>query len=167
MLILVRHAHAGDKRLWPFGDVDRPLSPRGEQQAEGIAHLLSDLPVQRLVTSPYRRCRQTLAPLAAVLGLEVVDEDLLAPTSDPQALDELLRSPGAEGNLLCTHGELLGSLLQMWRATGEVVVPEQPETTQKGASWIIEDSAGHRAAHYLKPLRILDVRDSVERAATL
>lgn len=166
MLILVRHAHAGDKRLWPFGDVDRPLSTRGEQQAQGIAQLLSDLPVRRLLTSPYRRCRQTLEPLCDVLGLPSVDEECLAPSSDPQALDALLRAPGNEGALLCTHGELLGGLLDLWRSTGEVAVPPTPETTAKGGSWILEESSGHRAAHYLKPLRVLDIRASEDRAAT-
>jgi 8-oxo-dGTP diphosphatase len=159
VLILVRHAHAGDKRLWPFGDVDRPLSERGRQQAQGLAHLLSELPVTRLSTSPYRRCRQTLAPLGAALGVEPEAEDLLAPESDPVALDSLLGKPSAQGTLFCTHGEVLSALLDRWRRTGSVALPAEPSTTAKGASWIVEESRGTRAAHYLRPLRVVDVRD--------
>ena len=165
MLILVRHAHAGDKRLWPFGDVDRPLSGRGQQQAEGLARLLGDLPVQRLVTSPYRRCRQTLVPLTEVLGLEPETSDLLAPDAGLDAAEEMLLAPEAEGGLFCTHGELLNSLLRRWRVSGVVGIPPEPETTAKGGSWIVERSNGRAVAHYLKPLRIVDVRDSEESHA--
>ncbi|RKS73981.1 phosphohistidine phosphatase SixA [Motilibacter peucedani] len=165
MLILVRHAHAGDKRLWPFGDVDRPLSARGHQQAEGLAQLLRELPVTSLRTSPYRRCRQTLVPLSAALGTEPEDEPLLAPESDAAALDALLAEPAAQGTLFCTHGEVLSALLERWRDSGAVALPDEPSTTAKGASWIVEETRGTRAAHYLRPLRIVDVRD--EDPATL
>lgn len=168
MLILVRHAHAGDKRLWPFGDVDRPLSARGQQQAEGLAQLLAELPIVRMRTSPYRRCRQTLAPLAGILGLEPESDDLLAPAGETSSLDDLLHSPGSEGTLFCTHGEVLTDLLERWRRTHAVSLPREPTTTAKGASWIVEESRGTRAAHYLRPLRVVDVRDEDEaRSAAL
>lgn len=166
MLILVRHAHAGDKRLWPFGDVDRPLSERGQQQAEGLAQLLGDLPIVRMVTSPYRRCRQTLAPLAGVLAMEPEPSDLLAPSADAAALDDLLLDPVSEATLFCTHGELLTALLDRWRHSSAVVLPKEPTTTAKGASWIVEESGGNRAAHYLRPLRVLDMRSEESAAAT-
>lgn len=159
MLILVRHAHAGDKRLWPFGDVDRPLSGRGQEQALGLARQLGELPVQRLATSPYRRCRETLAPLAELLLLEPADEPLLAPDADPVETESLLFSPSSEGALFCTHGELLNGLLRRWRDTDLVGLPDEPETTPKGGSWILEQSRGRWVGHYLKPLRIVAVRD--------
>ncbi|RZS89632.1 histidine phosphatase superfamily protein (branch 1) [Motilibacter rhizosphaerae] len=158
MLILVRHAHAGDKRLWPFGDVDRPLSSRGQQQAEGLARQLGGLPVTRLVTSPYRRCRQTLAPLSEVLDLEPELSALLAPDAGLDEAEEMLLDTGADGSLFCTHGELLNGLLRRWRADARVEVPAAPDTTAKGGSWIVERSGGRAVAHYLKPLRVVDLR---------
>jgi broad specificity phosphatase PhoE len=157
VLILVRHAHAGDKRLWPFGDVDRPISARGQEQALGLARQLGELPVQRLVTSPYRRCRETLIPIADLLLLEPTDEPLLAPDADPVATESLLLSPSAEGALFCTHGELLNGLLRRWRESGLVGLPEEPETTPKGGSWILEQGRGRWVGHYLKPLRVVAV----------
>jgi 8-oxo-dGTP diphosphatase len=158
MLILARHAHAGDKRLWPFGDVDRPLSPRGQEQALGLARQLGGLPVQRLVTSPYRRCRETLVPLAALLDVEPADEPLLAPDADPADAEKLILSPASDGSLFCTHGELLNGLLRRWRDSGLVELPDEPQTTPKGGSWVLERGRGRWAGHYLKPLRVLDVR---------
>ena len=155
MLILVRHAHAGDKRLWPFGDADRPLSGRGQEQALGLARQLGELPVRRLVTSPYRRCRQTLAPLAEQLGLTPETETRLAPDGEAATVEQLLLGPDTEGSLFCTHGELLNALLQCWRESGVVELPAEPITTPKGGTWILEQSGGRWVGHYLKPLRVV------------
>ena len=75
-LLLLRHstteASAGGRNLGQ--DSDPPLTSRGEQQAtvlgERLAQELAELPVQdlRLVTSPARRCRETLAAVAVALG---------------------------------------------------------------------------------------------------
>ena len=61
---LVRHAHAH----WT-PDEDRPLSARGQVDAETVADLLQEAPISAVFTSPYRRARQTVAPLSRRLGL--------------------------------------------------------------------------------------------------
>lgn len=54
------------------------LDEQGREQAASLARRLKDVRIDRLVCSPLERCRQTLAPLAAELGLDVeVDERLL------------------------------------------------------------------------------------------
>ena len=168
MLILVRHAHAGDKKLWPFGDADRPISDQGREQSNGLEQMLGGFPIRRLLSSPYRRCRQTLGPLSERLGLPIEDLGLLARDADVEALDAFLSGPGAQGALCCTHGETLSALLRRWRGSGAVTLPAQPETTPKGASWIVEDAGAGRAAHYLAPLRVIDggpVPQAVQQAA--
>ena len=64
MLLVVRHADAGDKRTWRGRDALRPLSPAGHRQAEGLVVRLEDYPVERILCSPTLRCRQTVEPLA-------------------------------------------------------------------------------------------------------
>jgi broad specificity phosphatase PhoE len=54
------------------------LDDTGRSQAAGIADRLADVPIDRIVTSPLERCRQTLAPLAAAKGLSVEVDDRLA-----------------------------------------------------------------------------------------
>ena len=44
MLLVVRHADAGDKGSWDGPDVGRPLSPAGCRQAEGLVVRLEDYP---------------------------------------------------------------------------------------------------------------------------
>ncbi|GAA4969800.1 phosphoglycerate mutase family protein [Kineococcus glutinatus] len=158
MFVLVRHAHAGDRRNWPYSDRDRPLSRRGWRQSFTLSARLGDVPVHRLVSSPYRRCLQTLEPLGERVELPVLRNPLLAPDGDPAALEDLLRQPAAEGAVLCTHGELLLGLLQRWDRDGAVRLPEERlallragdrGATEKGAAWLVDERDGLRSATYL------------------
>ena len=55
MLLVVRHADAGDKGSWEGPDLLRPLSPAGRRQAEGLVVRLEDFPVERILSSPTLR----------------------------------------------------------------------------------------------------------------
>lgn len=72
-LLLVRHAEpiriaAGEVE----GPADPGLTERGVEQARRLADWLRAEPVDEIVASPLRRARETAAPLAEALGLEVV-----------------------------------------------------------------------------------------------
>ena len=66
VIFLVRHAHAD---CTP-GE-NRPLSERGREDADRVADLLQHCPISALHSSPFRRARQTIGPLAARLDLPV------------------------------------------------------------------------------------------------
>ena len=68
-LYLIRHAQARPLPEQP--EPDWALSPVGERQARGLVPVLAGLGLQRLYSSPFRRCRETLAPFAAAAGLAV------------------------------------------------------------------------------------------------
>ena len=70
-LYLVRHAHAGSRSSWEGRDLHRPLSKKGRRQADAIADLLAEAGIERLLSSPARRCVQTLEPLAAQSGTKL------------------------------------------------------------------------------------------------
>jgi len=164
VFILVRHAHAGDKRQWRGEDSKRPLSERGRQQAEGLAHNLSGLYTPRLISSPYVRCQQTLRPLAARSNRTIETNRRLAPDARVSDLDAFLADPALEGAVLCTHGETLSALIRRWRQKGGVTFsadsppPDGPllgkNATEKGAAWIVVDDETGRSAHYLRPLHV-------------
>ncbi len=73
------------------------LDEQGREQAANLARRLKDVTIDRLVSSPLERCRQTLAPLAAELGLDVqIDERLLEVDYGSwagRALKDLLHEP--------------------------------------------------------------------------
>ena len=65
IVLLVRHARAGDREKWEGDDRLRPLDRKGRRQAEGLVELLAEYPIERLLSSQYLRCIQTFEPLAA------------------------------------------------------------------------------------------------------
>jgi phosphohistidine phosphatase SixA len=151
MRLLVRHAHAGHKRHWSGPDAERPLSIRGWAQAEGLRDTLADLRVERLLTSPSLRCRQTLLPLAAALDLDLEAVDDLGTDGDVDHLVDLVAARASDGAVLCTHGEVLGELLARLRARGDIPA-EGRLRYEKGATWVLEGAANGRLhARYLPP----------------
>jgi 2,3-bisphosphoglycerate-dependent phosphoglycerate mutase len=63
---LVRHAHAD----WT-PNKNRPLSTHGHRDAERVAEVLHQFPITVIYSSPARRARQTVAPLAVRLDLPI------------------------------------------------------------------------------------------------
>ena len=151
MVYIVRHAHAGSQKRWPGSDHDRPLSVCGERQAIGLLARLSGEPVARILSSPTVRCRRTVVPLSRerAVPIELVDAlDVAAPVD---GLLELLAHPSNRDAVLCGHGEQIGRLL---RLLADAAGADGPLPRQKGATWILDTSAGNlRAARYLPPLQ--------------
>jgi probable phosphomutase (TIGR03848 family) len=54
------------------------LDDKGREQAEAVVERIGALPVKAIVRSPMLRCENTVAPLAAALGLEVLVDDRLS-----------------------------------------------------------------------------------------
>jgi probable phosphoglycerate mutase len=72
LFFLVRHGEAEGNREHRFiGQTNVPLSEEGHRQAHAVTDRLAPLPIDRIVSSDLRRARDTVAPLAERLGLEV------------------------------------------------------------------------------------------------
>jgi hypothetical protein len=77
-MLLVRHAWAGERAEWEGDDRLRPLDERGLRQAEELVELLACYEIDRIVSSPYVRCVQTVEPLARERGLSVETREELS-----------------------------------------------------------------------------------------
>ncbi|MEI7743998.1 MAG: histidine phosphatase family protein [Chloroflexota bacterium] len=119
-LYLLRHAHAGDPARWTGDDGDRPLSDKGERQAERVARLLSSAEEapDLLITSPKVRAADTARIVAKALKVEVVvDQRLMGPLDADVVTDILLAAGPAERPCIVGHdpdfslllGELIGA----------------------------------------------------------
>ncbi|WP_341482787.1 GNAT family N-acetyltransferase [Rhodococcus aetherivorans] len=151
MFVVVRHAHAGNKKLWTGSDAERPLSPFGREQARFLATALAEIDLHTVRSSPTARCRQTVAPLAATRGLPIDDEPLLAVDAPIDRLYELLTGTDMDGVLLCTHGEVFRELITVARSH-EDWPRSAPDSTEKGAAWIVDPSAAPRhRLRYIPP----------------
>ena len=148
--VLIRHADAGSRERWEGDDRLRPLSKKGRRQAKALAKSLAAIPLQRVLSSPYVRCVQTVEPLAQARGLPVEETDALAEGAGLPSVMALLGELAGQPSALCTHGDI------MYEVTEELVrlgfVPRPQVRYQKGSAWILEERAGHLiAARYLPP----------------
>jgi 2,3-bisphosphoglycerate-dependent phosphoglycerate mutase len=71
MLYLVRHCRAAGQ------EPDAPLTPEGEAQAAALADFFAPRPIDRILSSPFTRARDSIAPLATRRGLPVETDDRL------------------------------------------------------------------------------------------
>ena len=157
MFVLVRHGLAGEKGAWSAPDDRRPLTPLGQTQALRLADALGGLGLTALWSSPTERCRQTLNPLAARLGLPVRDCSALSVDADIAVLLAFLSSRDAGDSALCTHGEVVSRLFTRWpddvrRKVWDAVGRGEDKGMRKGSALIVERlSATDAQVRYLPP----------------
>ncbi|WEV73827.1 NUDIX hydrolase [Bifidobacterium sp. ESL0798] len=84
-LIIVRHSKAVARKKWNGTDADRPIIPRGAAASFALDQELGCYAPQKLASSPWLRCMETLEPYAWHTGLEITP--LPALTEDAFAAD--------------------------------------------------------------------------------
>ena len=140
-IYLVRHAKAGERRLWTGDDLDRPLSKKGWKQSDLVARRLAKQGVTRLLSSPYVRCVQTLEPLADRLGEKVQIEKCLTEAEPVGPVLELLADV-ERNSVLCSHGDIIPATIDQLRRTG--VKLRTPPDWRKASVWVLErNKKGH------------------------
>jgi phosphohistidine phosphatase SixA len=126
-LLLVRHASAGDREQWAGDDRERPLDERGHKQAEKLVERLRPYPIEAILSSPARRCLETLEPLARARGLEIEQRPELSEELQATEGVALVRSLAGRDVLVCGHGGL------------EYALPAPPRW-KKGAVLVVDPS---------------------------
>lgn len=123
-LVIARHGRARSRASWSGDEGTRPLTPAGSDQAAALPPVLSAFGVADVVTSPWERCRASVAPYCSAAGLTPRTVDALtehAHAHDPMAtaavLTELLRV--ASDTVVCTHRPVLPTLLKVVGAHAE------------------------------------------------
>lgn len=81
-LIILRHAKATPRANWMGGksvnDGKRPLLPAGVLQAKKLISLLDAFAPTRVITSPWKRCLNTVAPYANKKKLKIIERSQLS-----------------------------------------------------------------------------------------
>jgi 8-oxo-dGTP diphosphatase len=134
-LYLVRHAKAGERRLWEANDIDRPLSKKGWKQSEAVGKRLEELDPTNLLSSPYVRCIQTLEPLARRLKHSITIETRLTEEEPVEPVLELLRE-ATDRAVLCSHGDIIPATIQALRAGGTEI--RTPVDWRKASVWVLK-----------------------------
>jgi 8-oxo-dGTP diphosphatase len=136
-IYLVRHAKAGERRIWSGEDADRPLSRKGWKQATALADRLVRNRATALHSSSYVRCVQTLEPLAAAVGAEITIEKRLIEGEPFEPVLELL-SEVVDGAVLCTHGDVIPPVIQALQRRGMEI--QTPPDWRKASVWVLRRS---------------------------
>ena len=134
-LYLVRHAKAGERRLWTADDLERPLSKKGWKQSEALAKRLAEAKPSALISSPYVRCIQTLEPLGDRLDLPVQIDERLTEDEPVEPMLDLL-GQAADGTVLCTHGDLIPAAIERLRKSGTKL--GSPTDWRKASVWVLQ-----------------------------
>lgn len=150
-IYLVRHAHAGSRGAWTGDDAQRPLSKKGHHQRERLVAALDDQPIGVILTSPARRCVETVAPLAEARGVPVEERmELFEGRSGAEAW-ALALTYAERDPVLCSHGDVIPAILSGLRSRG--LRTDDDLRCEKGSAWILEldDDGRVAAARYHSP----------------
>jgi phosphohistidine phosphatase len=118
-LYFLRHGLADWPNWDPAHDAERPLTDEGVEKMKAEAKAIKRLGVEldAILSSPLARARQTAAPVAERLGLNVVEEAALTPGFDVKRLQTVLKRHtdaralmlvGHEPDFSRTIGQLIG-----------------------------------------------------------
>jgi len=136
VVLLVRHADAGDRDSRPDRDDARTLSRTGSADATALCDLLALFAPGLLVSAPPRRCGQTLAPLAERTGLAVETVAALDErTAEVAAVARRLADVAADRDcsVVCAQGDLIARLLAYLTATPD----DGRWRTGKADGWLV------------------------------
>ena len=120
-LIIVRHAKAKPRSSWTRAEGERPLAASGRRQALAVSRLLQAWSPERIVSSPWDRCVQTIMPYvkrsnAKLKLVDAITERNAArrPARASSTVEKLFdrRVPVA----VCSHRPVLPLLLDVLRA---------------------------------------------------
>jgi phosphohistidine phosphatase len=95
-LYLLRHAHAGDPGAWDGPDDRRPLSDKGQRQAERLGRFLVAVGFRPddIITSPKVRAAQTAEIVAGQLEMKVATDERLGGQLGMAELEGVIHDAG-------------------------------------------------------------------------
>ena len=123
-IIVQRHGAAVSRAKWRQGEKSRPLNSKGKKQAAALPELLDAFDPARVLTSPWKRCRATVEPLAKLGGLDVVTKESLTeaghaerPSRTAAIIDRVLGE--ARPTVVCTHRPVLPAVIAAVREAAD------------------------------------------------
>ncbi len=131
-------------------DALRPITKKGRRQSEAIAGYLKDAGIERIYTSPYTRCVETVEPLAEAIGAKVREHDALAEGPDIDAAYELCDELVGYNAVLCSHGDVIPAVMNRMMWAGLTL--ESRFYCSKGSIWEVDLEGGRfTTARYVPP----------------
>lgn len=117
-LIILRHGHALPRSEYKGEDGKRPLLPEGKKQAKELVKLLGAYGPKRVFTSPWRRCRDTIAPYAKANKYKIIERGQLSEVGNAKGPNRTAKVAkklfsDARSSVLCTHRPTLPTITEV------------------------------------------------------
>jgi 8-oxo-(d)GTP phosphatase len=152
-LFLLRHAAAGDRSKWDGIDAVRPITKKGKRQAAALVEYLRNRGIERIYSSPYTRCVQTVEPLAEAIGTKVIEHDALAEGPDIDAAYALADEMVGHNAVLCSHGDVIPAVINRMMWAGLTL--DSRFYCSKGSLWEVElDGGRFTTGKYVPPPKV-------------
>ncbi|MEH0108384.1 NUDIX hydrolase [Tersicoccus sp. MR15.9] len=126
-VLVIRHAKAKPRSGWTHAEGQRPLAATGRRQAHALAGLLLAWRPQKIVTSPWLRCTQTISPYAKAHDVKVSTESALTeanarrkPRRAAAVIEKVLEK--SRPMAVCTHRPVLPVVLEVLAEHSPVAV---------------------------------------------
>jgi len=149
-LYLFRHTTAGERSRWKGRDEDRSLTKKGWREADAIASSLADAGIERIMSSPYERCVQSVKPLAKLIKAPVEISPLLAEEPDIDAAYALIDGLIGTNAVVCSHGDVIPAIINRMMWAGLTL--DSRFYCSKGSIWVVGVEEGKFTnAHYRPP----------------
>jgi 8-oxo-dGTP pyrophosphatase MutT (NUDIX family)/phosphohistidine phosphatase SixA len=134
LVILLRHASAGERDAWRGDDFVRPLDEAGQTTAKALAPLLTVYEPTRIVSARPVRCVQSVEPLATLTGLPVEVDDRFDESAEATSTAGVVRSLAADGGvtIVCSQGGLIPDVVGL--LSGRAATAYR---TPKGSAWVL------------------------------
>ena len=137
---VVRHAKAGDRDEWQGDNRLRPLTMSGRRQAEELTEALKEEQIDKILSSPYVRCMQTVEPLAVKLNLPIEPTNDLEEGAGGESVIRLIKEVKGRNTVLCTHGDVVEELVEQLIDWG--LVSRARASNEKGGTWVLGEQDG-------------------------
>lgn len=139
-VLIVRHATAGRSSRFSGDDTQRPLDKQGRVQAKSLTGVLLAFGAADVHAADRLRCHQTVAPLAAQLGVTVCNEPALteeayAHSPKPARRRALRIAQTGCTPVICTQGKVIPDLIAWW-CERDGVRPDKSRN-RKGSTWVL------------------------------
>ncbi len=137
---VVRHAKAGSRGNWTGDDRLRPLTKKGQKQAEDLVGLFASFPIKSIYSSSYLRCMQTVEPLGRARKVAVKSVSELEEGHGLDGLNEFLGNSKLDQAVLSTHGDIVWELVE--ELVTRHVIRAGDGGFDKGSTWILRAQDG-------------------------
>lgn len=117
-VIIVRHAKAKPRSSWSAAEGERPLAATGKRQAISVCRLLEAWRPEKVYSSPWVRCMQTVISYNKSTGVPIKEKPALTEAAhkrSPKKAGKVVESLFEKSSpiALCTHRPVLPTVLEV------------------------------------------------------